>query len=348
MSDFGQILPRIIIYTVLGLFGLFALKRLFIFLGFSSKFHWGFINYWIVKKSHQLSHREMKFLRKLAEYFRIPAPSYLVGNITSLDHYIALYIIHLYKRKMNYWARIRNINTIMEIRRKFALIPLASSRIRHSRQLPPGSKVRVGIKGKGYFSGVLGESRYSYFTVSIPSHKAADTLKKEKRVVCRVSRLGDAQYIFNTKVLFVSSMTSPMFAQLKQTRKLRRKQQRRDVRRKTEIFCDIVPVNPTKTKKGYIFVEDIRNKMSAYIKDISSGGAAVTTRDTLQPGKYYRIKFRLLGEELEVPGRVLRYNKINKYSEKGIGHFKFTGIPLNAKVMIQLYVYRLHPNFFKK
>lgn len=336
-----------ILYGVGGLLALFVLKKILNFLGFSSKLTWGPINYWVVKKSHGLTAKEMNFLKKIGQSFRLTTPSSLVGNLNSLDYYFRYYISSLYNKKMNPWTRFQILNQLLEIRRKFSIVPLANTRIRHSRQFSPGSKIRIGIKGKGFFEGKVGESRYTFFTVMVPNQGSAQMLKKEARALCRVTRLGDAQYAFSSAVLFVSEMTSPMFVQLKHTRKLKRHQLRQDVRHKTDLPCTFRPVKMMKTKKGYVFADVGREEYTGNIKDLSSGGCAISSRQELKPGQFYKVRFKIVGEDIEIPMRVLRNNKIYQATDRTSSHFRFTGMTLKAKVLIQLYIYHLHPVYNK-
>lgn len=330
------------------LIGLIVLKKILNFLGFSNKFRWGWINYWVVKKSHKLTMKEMKIIKDIAESFRITTPSYIVGTLPSLDHYLGLYVATVFNKKnIDIWGKIRLLSRILEIRRKFAVVPLSSFKIKNTRQFAPGTKIKIAISDKGYFESIIGDSRYSFFSVIIKDPKIASFLKSAGKVSARVSRLGDAQYYFKSKVLFVSTMTNPMFVQLKHTRKLKRKQFRSDIRVKTNIFTDIVPTNPQKTKKGYVFV-DGKEKYSGLIVNISSGGAAVQSRAPIQVGSYYRIRFKILGEELEIPSKVVLERRAGPNTPDATFHLRFVGISVRARVFIQLYAYKLHPSFFAK
>jgi hypothetical protein len=132
-----------------------------------------------------------------------------------------------------------------------------------------------------------------------------------------------------------------------ETRKLKRKQFRSDIRVKTNIFTDIVPTNPQKTKKGYVFV-DGKEKYSGLIVNISSGGAAVQSRAPIQVGSYYRIRFKILGEELEIPSKVVLERRAGPNTPDATFHLRFVGISVRARVFIQLYAYKLHPSLFAK
>ncbi len=323
-------------------------KKILYFFGFSTKFRWGLLNYWFIKRSRALKFDEMRFLKTLAEEFKIQSPSYLLGKDESLDYYFRFHINSLFKNNMNYWVRIRRLSKILEVRRKFAMVPMSGMKVRHSRQFAPGNKMRIIIKDKGFYDGVIGENRYQFFTVTIPSLRVADMLKKEKRVKCKLNRIGDGQYIFFSKIGFVSTGTEPKFMQLKHTRKLKREQFRKDLRAKTEIVCDIISTKLLKTKKGFIFSDTKTDRRTGFVRDISSGGCSVSLHFTPKPGEFYKIKFKLLGEELEIAGRVLRYKPLTKHSDRGFSHFKFIGMPLKAKVMIQLFAYKLHPNFLNE
>lgn len=338
---------KIIFYTLGGLLALFLIKKILNFLGFSSKFTWGPINYWVVKKSRSLTSKEMAFLKKIGQSFRLTMPSSLVGNISSLDYYFRYYIASLYNQKMKDWTRYQILSQILEIRRKFAIIPLAYSKIHHSRQFAPGSKIRIGVKGKGFFETKVGESRYSFFTAVVPNHNLVKMLKKESKVLCKVTRLGDAQYTFSTSLIFVSELTDPLFAQIKHTRSLKRQQNRQDVRQKTDLLCSCQLVNMRKVKGGYVFDDIAKEEFSGHIKDLSSGGCSVYARKELTPGKFYKIRFRVVGQEVIIPVRVLRSSKTVQSVEKSITHFRFVGIKLKEKVLLQLFLYRLHPMYSK-
>ena len=338
---------RVVLGLVAGLLLFFMVRKILHFFGFSTKFRWGIINYWVIKKSHQLNFEEMRTLKTIAEEYKIVAPGYLVGTLNSLDYYLRFYISSFFKREMNYWTRIKIIAKILEIRRKFALVPVATARVRNSRQFAPGTKIRLFIKNRGYFDAVIGENRYSFFTATVPNQKVADLLRKEKKIRAQVSRIGDGQYNFFTKVTFISTATKPMFMQLKQTRKLKREQLRSDIRKKTDMVCDIIPTQLTKTKKGYIFSDSHKDKFTGFVRNISSGGCAVSLRFKPKAGDFYKIRFKIFGEEMEVPGRVLRFHSLTKDSERGVAPLKFVRMPIKAKVMIQLYNYALHPNYLK-
>jgi len=329
------------------LIGLVIVKKILNFFGFSRKFRWGTFNYWIVKKSHKLTFKEMRLLKNIAEAFKITTPSYLIGTLASLDHYLGLYIASVFNKKMDIWSRIRILSEILEIRRKFAVVPLSSFKIKNTRQFAPGTKIRIAISDKGFFESIIGDSRYSAFSVIVKDPNVAEILKSIGKVSAKVSRLGDAQYYFKSKVLLVSTMTRPMFVQLKHTRRLKRKQFRSDIRVKTNIFADIVPTTLQKAKKGYVFI-DGKDKYSGLIINISSGGAAIQSRAPLQKGFYYRLKFKILGEEITIPAKVILERRLGPNTPDATFHLKFIGISLHARVFIQLYAYRLHPSFFSK
>lgn len=332
-----------------GLAGLLLFRVLFRFLFPSMHFKWGFINYFVIKKSHQLTGREMLILKRIGQEFKVTSPSSLVGTPASLDYYLALYISNLFNRKkMQESLRTRILSEVLEIRRKFALVPLATSKIFNTRFFAPGTKIRIFFTKNKFYTGVIGENRYASFVATIPHEEIAEILKQKKKVKCVINRLADAQYTFQTKILFVSTSTKPMFLQLKHRGRLSRKQLRQDIRRKVDILSDIIPVKPALEGKHTVYRESLREKTSGFIRDLSSGGCSLGGRFNLTAGQYCKLDFKILGEHVQANAKIIRTTSPYKGSDRKTLYFRFLGLPLKNRVLIQLYTYHLHPTFIQK
>lgn len=342
---------RLILYVLGFLVAVYLLKKLINFLNPNRAFKWGLFNYLSLKKLYNFNSREMRFLKNIARQYKVRSSFYLLGRLSSLDHYLSLYVLNIFQnKKLSPSQKNSRLAFALEIRRKFTVIPSTFDKLKSSRQISAGTSIRISLKGKGFFQSKIGDSRYTHFLVPVKSKEIMKHLKNEKNVVCSISRRGDARYRFKSKISLISEKTDPMFVQLKHSKSLKRTQLRRDIRQNCRIYTDLEKVKTnTATKKGStVYKSFASNKVNGYIKNISSGGAAVELKEPLNVGDIYKLQFRIFEEKVEIPARVIRFTPLAKYMNSGYVHLKFINISLKARNQIQLFTYRLHPSYLSK
>ncbi|MCR5495492.1 MAG: PilZ domain-containing protein [Treponema sp.] len=289
------------------------------------------------------SGNEINLLWNVSQACGLEEPISLYYSLPSLSRCIS----HI-KTKAENEGEINNSKTqhmlskLYEFRNKIEKNADKKRGLESSRSLSDHQKLRIILPGKGVFSSEI-MNNGKLMTIRVPTQKGQITIEGKKWIGESVSvylwRVGDARYVFDTKVVGEGVFLGKACINLEQSNNLVRTQKRNAIRAKCHILANLYIL-----KEKVVNYNEISSQpgLKCLLEDISENGAMIRIGGKGLANIQIRLQFQLDSRLVVMFGivRTVEYNAELKQSRL---HFECVHIEPVMKNIVLSYVFNILP-----
>lgn len=325
-------------YIVLGITFLIVLIVVRVLKHFS-----GHIKFFAAGKDQKFSMSEILTLWKLARMCDLEEPISLFYSVPSLSRCITHIIEEAEEKGTQDTPQIQEfLSKLYKYRTKIELESDQKKGLDSTKGLEKGQKLRIILPGKGLFeSQILNNGRE--LIIKLPTQKGVLKFKGDEWVDQDISiylwRKGDANYVFDSRVLGTSVFNGQPALFITQSDKIFRAQKRRSVRCECHLPAALyiikdalINYSTVETTPGY----------KCILEDISEDGAMIRIGGKGVSNTQIKIQFELEGTFILMFG-IIKAVEFNAEINQSRLHFECTHVEPTMKNHILSFVYKVLP-----
>lgn len=325
-------------YIVLGITFLIVLIVVRVLKHFS-----GHIKFFAAGKDQKFSMSEILTLWKLARMCDLEEPISLFYSVPSLSRCITHIIEEAEEKGTQDTPQIQEfLSKLYKYRTKIELESDQKKGLESTKGLEKGQKLRIILPGKGLFeSQILNNGRE--LIIKLPTQKGILKFKGDEWVDKDISiylwRKGDANYVFDSRVLGTSVFNGQSALFITQSDKIFRAQKRRSVRCECHLPAALyiikdalINYSTVETTPGY----------KCILEDISEDGAMIRIGGKGVSNTQIKIQFELEGTFILMFG-IIKAVEFNAEINQSRLHFECTHVEPTMKNFILSFVYKVLP-----
>lgn len=325
-------------YIVLGITFLIVLIVVRVLKHFSDH-----IKFFAAGKDQKFSMSEILTLWKLARMCDLEEPISLFYSVPSLSRCITHIIEEAEEKGTQDTPQIQEfLSKLYKYRTKIELESDQKKGLDSTKGLEKGQKLRIILPGKGLFeSQILNNGRE--LIIKLPTQKGVLKLKGDEWVDQDISiylwRKGDANYVFDSRVLGTSVFNGQSALFITQSDKIFRAQKRRSVRCECHLPAALyiikdalINYSTVETTPGY----------KCILEDISEDGAMIRIGGKGVSNTQIKIQFELEGTFILMFG-IIKAVEFNAEINQSRLHFECTHVEPTMKNYILSFVYKVLP-----
>ena len=325
-------------YIVLGITFLIVLIVVRVLKHFS-----GHIKFFAAGKDQKFSMSEILTLWKLARMCDLEEPISLFYSVPSLSRCITHIIEEAEEKGTQDTPQIQEfLSKLYKYRTKIELESDQKKGLDSTKGLEKGQKLRIILPGKGLFeSQILNNGRE--LIIKLPTQKGVLKLKGDEWVDQDINiylwRKGDANYVFDSRVLGTSVFNGQSALFITQSDKIFRAQKRRSVRCECHLPAALyiikdalINYSTVETTPGY----------KCILEDISEDGAMIRIGGKGVSNTQIKIQFELEGTFILMFG-IIKAVEYNAEINQSRLHFECTHVEPTMKNYILSFVYKVLP-----
>lgn len=326
------------IAVILGITFLIVLVLTRLFKHFS-----GHIKFFAAGMDQKFNMSEISTLWKLAKMCDLEEPISLFYSVPSLSRCITHIIEEAEEKGTQDTPQIQEfLSKLYKYRTKIELESDQKKGLDSTKGLDKGQKLRIILPGKGLFeSQILNNGRE--LIIKLPTQKGVLKLKGEEWLDQDISiylwRKGDANYVFDSRVLATSVFNGQSALFITQSDKIFRAQKRRSVRCECHVPAALyiikdalVNYSTVETAPGY----------KCILEDISEDGAMIRIGGKGVANTQIKIQFELEGAFILMFG-IIKAVEYNAEINQSRLHFECTHVEPTMKNYILSFVYKVLP-----
>ena len=325
-------------YIVLGITFLIVLIVVRVLKHFSDH-----IKFFAAGKDQKFSMSEILTLWKLARMCDLEEPISLFYSVPSLSRCITHIIEEAEEKGTQDTPQIQEfLSKLYKYRTKIELESDQKKGLDSTKGLEKGQKLRIILPGKGLFeSQILNNGRE--LIIKLPTQKGVLKLKGDEWVDQDINiylwRKGDANYVFDSRVLGTSVFNGQSALFITQSDKIFRAQKRRSVRCECHLPAALyiikdalINYSTVETTPGY----------KCILEDISEDGAMIRIGGKGVSNTQIKIQFELEGTFILMFG-IIKAVEFNAEINQSRLHFECTHVEPTMKNYILSFVYKVLP-----
>ena len=325
-------------YIVLGITFLIVLIVVRVLKHFSDH-----IKFFAAGKDQKFSMSEILTLWKLARMCDLEEPISLFYSVPSLSRCITHIIEEAEEKGTQDTPQIQEfLSKLYKYRTKIELESDQKKGLDSTKGLEKGQKLRIILPGKGLFeSQILNNGRE--LIIKLPTQKGVLKFKGDEWVDQDISiylwRKGDANYVFDSRVLGTSVFNGQPALFITQSDKIFRAQKRRSVRCECHLPAALyiikdalINYSTVETTPGY----------KCILEDISEDGAMIRIGGKGVSNTQIKIQFELEGTFILMFG-IIKAVEFNAEINQSRLHFECTHVEPTMKNHILSFVYKVLP-----
>ena len=325
-------------YIVLGITFLIVLIVVRVLKHFSDH-----IKFFAAGKDQKFSMSEILTLWKLARMCDLEEPISLFYSVPSLSRCITHIIEEAEEKGTQDTPQIQEfLSKLYKYRTKIELESDQKKGLDSTKGLEKGQKLRIILPGKGLFeSQILNNGRE--LIIKLPTQKGVLKFKGDEWVDKDISiylwRKGDANYVFDSRVLGTSVFNGQPALFITQSDKIFRAQKRRSVRCECHLPAALyiikdalINYSTVETTPGY----------KCILEDISEDGAMIRIGGKGVSNTQIKIQFELEGTFILMFG-IIKAVEYNAEINQSRLHFECTHVEPTMKNYILSFVYKVLP-----
>lgn len=325
-------------YIVLGITFLIVLIVVRVLKHFSDH-----IKFFAAGKDQKFSMSEILTLWKLARMCDLEEPISLFYSVPSLSRCITHIIEEAEEKGTQDTPQIQEfLSKLYKYRTKIELESDQKKGLDSTKGLEKGQKLRIILPGKGLFeSQILNNGRE--LIIKLPTQKGVLKLKGDEWVDQDINiylwRKGDANYVFDSRVLGTSVFNGQSALFITQSDKIFRAQKRRSVRCECHLPAALyiikdalINYSTVETTPGY----------KCILEDISEDGAMIRIGGKGVSNTQIKIQFELEGTFILMFG-IIKAVEYNAEINQSRLHFECTHVEPTMKNYILSFVYKVLP-----
>lgn len=325
-------------YIVLGITFLIVLIVVRVLKHFSDH-----IKFFAAGKDQKFSMSEILTLWKLARMCDLEEPISLFYSVPSLSRCITHIIEEAEEKGTQDTPQIQEfLSKLYKYRTKIELESDQKKGLDSTKGLEKGQKLRIILPGKGLFeSQILNNGRE--LIIKLPTQQGVLKLKGDEWVDQDINiylwRKGDANYVFDSRVLGTSVFNGQSALFITQSDKIFRAQKRRSVRCECHLPAALYIIKDAQI--NYSTVETTPG-YKCILEDISEDGAMIRIGGKGVSNTQIKIQFELEGTFILMFG-IIKAVEYNAEINQSRLHFECTHVEPTMKNYILSFVYKVLP-----